>query len=120
MDDKHIMPHKSGQNLDMDDRLDKEAVQRLQEGLDALDHLFPAHQPHAAWFDEQIAATQSKQRSQLLGDLLKLWVAALVLLALLFLTAASLPAAFLTIQLLAVVVPVAWLILRKRVSSHEA
>lgn len=33
-------------------------VQRLQQGLDALDGLFPASRPSSAWFDQQIAAVQ--------------------------------------------------------------
>lgn len=120
MDDNRKKPRKGGLNIENEEPLDEAAIQQLQEGLDALDGLFPAPRPHAAWFDQQIAATHKQQRSRLLGDLLKLWVAALLLLTLLFLTAVSLPAAFITFQLLAMIVPLAWLLLRKRVSSHES
>lgn len=94
-------------------------VQRLQQGLDALDGLFPASRPSSAWFDQQIAAVQKKQRSRLLGDLLKLWGAALLLLYLLFMIAAAQPVTFITFQALAVIAPLAWLLLRKQVDSHE-
>lgn len=95
------------------------AVQRLQQGLDALDGLFPASRPSSTWFDQQIAAVQKKQRSRLLGDLLKLWGAALLLLYLLFMIAAAQPVTFITFQALAVIAPLAWLLLRKQVDSHE-
>jgi cobalamin biosynthesis protein CobD/CbiB len=95
------------------------AVQSLQQGLDALDGLFPASRPSSAWFDQQIAAVQKKQRSRLFGDLLKLWGAALLLLYLLFMVAAAQPVTFITFQALAILAPLAWLLLRKQVDSHE-
>lgn len=97
------------------------AVQSLQQGLDALDDLFPASRPSSAWFDQQIATVQKKQRSRLLGDLLKLWGAALLLLYLLFMVAAAQPVTFITFQTLAFLAPLAWLLLfRKQVDSHES
>lgn len=96
------------------------AVQSMQQGLDALDGLFPASRPSSAWFDQQIAAVQKKQRSRLLGDLLKLWGAAVLLLYLLFMIAAAQPVTFITFQALAILAPLAWLLLRKQVDSHES
>ncbi|MBA2941685.1 YxlC family protein [Paenibacillus sp. CGMCC 1.16610] len=119
-DANHKKPQLSGSSEDQTDASANEAdVLRLQQGLDALDGLFPASRPNSAWFDQQIAAVQRKQRSRLLGDLLKLWGTALLLFYLLFMVAASQPVTFITFQALAIIAPLAWLLLRKQVDSHE-
>ncbi|MCY9661490.1 DUF5345 family protein [Paenibacillus chondroitinus] len=119
-DANHKKPQQSGSSEDQTDASANEAdVVRLQQGLDALDGLFPASRPSSAWFDQQIAAVQRKQRSRLLGDLLKLWGTALLLFYLLFMVAAAQPVTFITFQALAIIAPLAWLLFRKQVDSHE-
>lgn len=103
-----------------DGNRDDAVVQGLQQGLDALDDLFPASRPSAAWFDQQIAAVQIKHRTRLFGDLFKLWCAALLLLSFLYVTASAQPFVFMTFQALATIAPLTWLFLRKQVDSHES
>ncbi|GFZ97383.1 hypothetical protein GCM10008018_49680 [Paenibacillus marchantiophytorum] len=98
---------------------DEQIVQSLKEGLSTLDRMFPSTSPTASWFEQQVAATTKKQRSKLLSDLLKLWLGALVLLYLLYVTATAQPIAFTLLQAAALVAPLAWLLLRKQVDSHE-
>ncbi|MDU0204547.1 MULTISPECIES: DUF5345 family protein [Paenibacillus] len=121
-DANHKKPQMSGSSEAQADGPPNEAedaVLRLQQGLDALDGLFPASRPSSAWFDQQVAAVQRKQRSRLLGDLLKLWGTALLLFYLLFIIAAAQPVTFITFQALAIIAPLAWLLFRKQVDSHE-
>ncbi|BFT75929.1 DUF5345 family protein [Paenibacillus sp. P36] len=119
-DANHKKPQQSGSSEDETEASANEAdVLRLQQGLDAFDGLFPASRPNSAWFDQQIAAVQRKQRSRLLGDLLKLWGTALLLFYLLFMVAAAQPVTFITFQALAIIAPLAWLLFRKQVDSHE-
>ncbi|SDO00829.1 hypothetical protein SAMN04487897_10756 [Paenibacillus sp. yr247] len=98
---------------------EEHTVQILHEGLNKLDDLFPASPPSSSWFDQQIAETQNKQRLRLRGDLFKLWLVALMLLYILYMTAASQPVTFISFQALAMIVPLVWLLLRKQVDSHE-
>lgn len=97
---------------------DEMTAQQLQEGLQRLDELFPAFTPSPAWFDQQIVETQNKQRSKLWRDLLKLWIAALLLLSLLYVMMNAQPVVFITFQVLAVVAPLVWLLVRKQEEHH--
>ncbi|MCY9669809.1 YxlC family protein [Paenibacillus alginolyticus] len=98
--------------------LDEMTAQQLQEGLQRLDELFPAFTPSPSWFDQQIVETQSKQRSKLWRDLLILWIAALLLLSLLYAMMHAQPVVFITFQVLAVVAPLVWLLVRKQEEHH--
>ncbi|MBP1964037.1 DUF5345 family protein [Paenibacillus aceris] len=113
-------PQMKNSEEENDANRDDAAVQRLQQGLDALEDLFPATRPSAAWFDQQIAAARIKHRTRLFGDLFKLWCAGLLLLSLLYMTAAAQPFVFMTFQALAIIAPLTWLFLRKQVDSHES
>lgn len=107
----------------MDDDLQKQAdevtARKLREGLDFLEAAVPVPTPSAAWFDQHIAATQSKQRSKLLRDLAILWIGAMLVFYVFYLTVTARPVAFLPIQAGAILIPLAWLILRKQVSPHD-
>ncbi len=93
---------------------DEMTAQQLQEGFQRLDELFPAFTPSPSWFDQQIVETQNKQRSKLWRDLLILWIAALLLLSLLYVMMNAQPVVFITFQVLAVVAPLVWLLVRKQ------
>lgn len=95
-----------------------EMTAQLQEGLQRLDELFPAFTPSPSWFDQQIVETQSKLRSKLWRDLLILWIAALLLLSLLYAMMKAQPVVFITFQVLAVVAPLVWLLVRKQEEHH--
>ena len=97
---------------------DEMTAQQLQEGLQRLDELFPAFTPSPTWFDQQIVETQNKQRSKLWRDLLKLWIAALLLLSLLYVMMNAQPVVFITFQVLAVAAPLVWLLVRKQEEHH--
>jgi uncharacterized membrane-anchored protein len=97
---------------------DEITAQQLQEGLQKLDELFPAFTPSPSWFDQQIVETQNKQRSKLWRDLLILWIAALLLLSLLYAMMHAQPVVFITFQVLAVVAPLVWLLVRKQEEHH--
>lgn len=97
----------------------EQAVSELREGLDHLDAAFHVPMPSSAWFDQQIAATQSKRRTKLMRDLVILWIVAILMFYVFYLTVAAQPVAFLSIQAAAILVPLAWLILRKQVDSHD-
>ncbi|KRE46248.1 YxlC family protein [Paenibacillus sp. Soil724D2] len=97
---------------------DEMTAQQLQEGLKRLDELFPASTPSSSWFDQQIVETLNKQRSKLWRDLLILWIAALLLLSLLYAMMKAQPVVFITFQVLAVVAPLVWLLVRKQEEHH--
>ena len=97
---------------------DEMTVQQLQEGLQRLDELFPAFTPSPAWFDQLIVETQNKQRSKHWRDLLILWIAALPLISLLYVMMNAQPIVFITFQVLAVVAPLVWLLVRKQEEHH--
>lgn len=97
---------------------DEMTAQQLQEGLQRLDEFFPSFTPSPSWFDQQIVETQSKQRSKLWRDLLILWIAALLLLSLLYAMMNAQPVVFITFQVLAVVAPLVWLLARKQEEHH--
>ena len=97
---------------------DEMIAQQLQEGLQRLDELFPAFTPSSSWFDQQIVETQNKQRSKLWRDLLILWIAALLLISLLYVMMNAQPIVFITFQVLAVVAPLVWLLVRKQEEHH--
>jgi hypothetical protein len=97
---------------------DEMTAQHLQEGLQQLDELFPAFTPSSSWFDQQIVETQNKQRSKLWRDLLILWIAALLLISLLYVMMNAKPVVFITFQVLAVVAPLVWLHVRKQGEHH--
>ncbi|OPH53289.1 hypothetical protein BC351_05270 [Paenibacillus ferrarius] len=98
---------------------DEQTIHSLQEGLRTMDRLFSPSTPSSAWYEQRIAETHKKQRLRLLRDLLTLWLGALTILYLLYAIATSQPLAFLSLQAAAVIVPIAWLLLRKRVDLHE-
>lgn len=98
---------------------DELTSQKLQDGLHKLDELYPAFTPSPSWFDQQIVETKNSQRSRLWGDLLKLWLAALLLLFVLYMTVTAQPVVFVTFQALAVVAPLAWLLIRKQEEQHH-
>lgn len=95
------------------------AVQELQAGLNRLDELFPAFTPDPQWFERKAAETKANQRSRLMHDLIKLWLAALLLLGLLYVTIAAQPGLFIALQAIAVIAPLVWLLLGKRVNHRE-
>lgn len=123
---REVSKNDGSKNLDDDQRYkgsdvyrglegtDEMTAQQLQEGLQRLDELFPAFTPSPSWFDQQIVETQNKQRSKLWRDLLILWIAALLLLSLLYVMMNAQPVVFITFQVLAVVAPLVWLLVRKQ------
>jgi hypothetical protein len=98
---------------------DEMTSRQLREGLDLLEAAVHVPTPSAAWFDQHIAATQSKRKSRLVRDLVILWIGAMLLFYVYYLTVTAKPVAFLSIQAAAILVPLAWLILRKQVDSHD-
>ncbi|WNR44379.1 YxlC family protein [Paenibacillus roseipurpureus] len=92
---------------------------QLREGLAMIDRATDVPTPSAAWFERQIANAQSRQRSRLIRDLLILWIGALLVFYVFYLTVSAQPAAFLSIQAAAILIPAAWLLLKKQVTSHE-
>ncbi|NQX63155.1 YxlC family protein [Paenibacillus qinlingensis] len=102
-----------------DELADEMTSRQLREGLDLLEATIHVPTPSAAWFDQQIAATQSKRKSRLVRDLVILWISAMLLFYVFYLTVTSKPVAFLSIQAAAILVPLAWLILRKQVDAHD-
>ncbi|MDR6554397.1 YxlC family protein [Paenibacillus qinlingensis] len=104
----------AGQGLD-----DEDIARQLRDGLEVLDDAIQVPTPRAAWFDQHIAATQSKQKSKLIRDLVILWIGAMFLFYVLYLTVTAQPVAFFSIQAAAIFLPLAWLILRKQVDSHD-
>lgn len=97
---------------------DEMTAQQLQEGLQRLEELFPVFTPIPSWFDQQIIETQNNLRSKLWRDLLILWIAALLLLSLLYAMMNAQPVVFITFQVLAVVAPLVWLLVRKQEEHH--
>ncbi|MCD1260040.1 DUF5345 family protein [Paenibacillus athensensis] len=77
----------------------------LREGLDALDALFPFATPDSGWFREQAAEARRRRRMRLYRELALLWGAALLILALLYVTITHKPAAFLWMQAAAALAP---------------
>lgn len=97
---------------------DDKAVNELRKGLDHLDAIIHVPTPSAAWFEQHIAASKNKQRSKLLRDLLLLWVGAMLVFYVFYLTVTAKPVAFISIQAGAILIPLTWLFLRKQVDSH--
>lgn len=92
---------------------------QLREGLDLLEAAVHVPTPSTAWFEQQIAAAKLKRQSKLMRDLVILWISAMLLFYVFYLTVTAQPVAFLSIQAAAILVPLAWLILRKQVDSHD-
>ncbi|WP_157257081.1 YxlC family protein [Paenibacillus sp. Soil750] len=92
---------------------------KLREGLDLIEAAVHVPTPSAAWFDQQIASAKLQRKSKLMRDLVILWISAMLSFYVLYLTVTAQPVAFLSIQAAAILVPLAWLILRKQVDSHD-
>ncbi|CAN7752677.1 YxlC family protein [Paenibacillus sp. LjRoot153] len=97
----------------------EDVARQLRDGLHLLDTAIHVTTPSAAWFDQHIAATRSKRKSMLMRDLAILWIGAMFLFYVFYLTVTAQPVAFLSIQVAAILIPLAWLILRKQVASHD-
>ncbi|NOU69634.1 hypothetical protein GC096_37065 [Paenibacillus sp. LMG 31461] len=108
-----------GEGQTSEELADELTSRQLREGLDLLEAAVHVPTPSIAWFDQQIAATQSKRKSRLVRDLVILWIGAMLLFYVYYLTVTAKPVAFLSIQAAAILVPLAWLILRKQVDSHD-
>ncbi|OCT16177.1 hypothetical protein A8709_01670 [Paenibacillus pectinilyticus] len=102
-----------------EEQADEQTARELREGLDLLDAAIHVPTPSAAWFDQHIAVTQSRRRSRLLRDLLILWIGAMLVFYIFYVTVTVQPVAFLSIQAVATLVPLAWLIFRRLVTSHD-
>ncbi|CAH1218741.1 hypothetical protein PAECIP111891_04784 [Paenibacillus allorhizoplanae] len=98
---------------------DEITSRKLREGLDLIEAAVHVPTPSAAWFDQQIAAAKLQRKSKLMRDLVILWISAMLSFYVLYLTVTAQPVAFLSIQAAAILVPLAWLILRKQVDSHD-
>ncbi|MGO4497730.1 YxlC family protein [Paenibacillus sp. 2RAB27] len=108
-----------GEGQTSEELADEMTSRQLREGLDLLEAAVHVPTPSTAWFDQQIAAAQSKRKSRLVRDLVILWISAMLLFYVYYLTVTAKPVAFLSIQAAAILVPLAWLILRKQVDSHD-
>lgn len=97
---------------------DDKTVNELRKGLDQLDAIIHVPTPSAAWIEQHIAATKNKQRSRLLRDLLLLWIGAMLIFYVFYLTVTAKPVAFISIQAAAILIPLTWLLLRKQVDSR--
>lgn len=113
------LERKPSKQQSSDEVADESVARQLREGLVLLDAAVHVPTPSAAWFQQQIAATKRKQQSKLIRDLVILWISAMLLFYVLYLTVTAQPVAFLSIRAAAIVVPLAWLILRKQVDVHD-